>query len=160
MKKLIILAILILNFSSGFSQKIDANFGLGIGTNYGVVGVKSVIGKNNSGVLVGIGSAGSGILGFEVGYQQAYKSWFANVGYGNYGYEKQGEIASGLKAANLIAGYMIGIGKSGKNIPAHKKKLFIDLGIGWFLWKENPEGFEPITNINGTIGICYRISGR
>ncbi len=75
--------------NSGWTQRdyprSMINIGIGLGSNYGGIGCKTVIGYKDSGLLVGLGTVFGYGLGFEVAGQYSYKWWFINMGYGVYG---------------------------------------------------------------------------
>lgn len=101
------------------------NIGFGAGMNYGFIGIKTVVGVKNSGLLVGLGfvPGSNGLLGYEIGAQISEKWFFLNAGYGVSGFVKAtNEDFKAVHAFNLLAGGMIGLGKN--------KRTFIDLGLG------------------------------
>lgn len=94
-------------YAQDFSNS-SVNLGLGAGMNYGGVGVKTVLGARNSGLLIGVGSMGNGILGYEIGGQVAIKSFYFNLGYGVSGtYQINNAPVESVKAGNFMVGYMI-----------------------------------------------------
>jgi hypothetical protein len=132
MKKAIIFAgILIFSILYVSAQQKPAfmNIGLGIGPNYGGVGVKSVIGYNNSGLLLGAGVQLEGLFGYEIGGQISYKWIFINLGYGLYAVSSTDWLLTNpgepqpLKGGIAMVGAMINLGE--------KKKVFLDIGIGY-----------------------------
>lgn len=99
------------------------NFGLGIGMNYGGVGTKTVLGYRNSGLLVGLGFMGDGIVGYEIGGQIAIKSLYFNLGYGVSSiYQVNDDPVKAVECGNFMIGYMVDLDK--------EKSAFIDLAIG------------------------------
>jgi hypothetical protein len=130
------------------------NMGLGIGMNYGGIGTKTVLGFRNSGLLIGLGTMGNGILGYEVGAQVAIKSFYFNVGYGISGtYQVNLEPVESVKAGNIMVGYMISLGKA--------KTAFIDLAIGHTLGAPTVQ-LGPFEEDQGGVtfgvGIGYRLA--
>lgn len=99
------------------------NFGLGLGMNYGGIGTKTVLGYRNSGLLVGLGFMGDGIVGYEIGGQLSIKSVYFNLGYGvSSTYQINNDPVKSVKSGNFMVGYMVDLGKD--------KASFIDLAIG------------------------------
>lgn len=159
MKKLFLLSIFIIYCNLIHSQsdlpRSFANIGLGAGTNYGLLGIKTILGYKNSGLLLGIGTLG-GVTGFEVGGQISIQSLYINAGYGTYGFHENGATGKKdlLKGGNCIIGGMINLGKT--------KAAFIDLGIGlsWGAKSMNLYGQSvQLTTLSGVIGIGLRIGG-
>ena len=99
--------------------------------NYGVFGVKSVIGYKNSGLLLGLGAVPGGVLGYEIGAQYSYDWIFFNAGYGVSGIiEHEGEKPEAVNSASIIMGGMFSILKIRKGI-----KTYDDPG-----WYDHPKG--------------------
>jgi hypothetical protein len=103
------------------------NIGVGLGMNYGEIGLKSVIGAKNSGLLIGLGSNPDVGLGYEIGAQISADWFYANIGYGTFGSRTttvNGVVIESvsLSAVNILIGGMINLGKA--------KRGFIDLGLG------------------------------
>jgi hypothetical protein len=143
MKRAILTSLLIFAISVGYSQiyypKSHLNLGIGIGPNYGQMGIKTIIGYKNSGLLIGVGgypghrtyNIDTGkdiidwIIAYEVGGQISYKWWYANLGYGVYDYFQgywNDEVDKVMKGGIFITGVMVSIGK--------EKRFFIDAGLG------------------------------
>ncbi len=131
------------------------NIGLGVGPNYGLIGVKTVIGYKDNGLMVGYGMFGGKIC-YEVGLQGSYKWWFINCSYGAYKLvtnvsTKESEMAFGLI---VITGGKIDLIKS--------KRLFLDAGAGYaggavLYFKNGPS--IPIKGFTFSAGLNYRIGG-
>ena len=99
------------------------NFGVGLGKNYGGIGVKTVIGYRNSGLLLGLGSLPGGVLGYEIGGQLSSNAFYANFGYGVLGtYQVNDGPINPIKSMSFLVGGMVSLGK--------EKATFIDLGLG------------------------------
>lgn len=130
MKKAKLSLILIIGFSTLIYCQNDYpnnifTTGIGVGGNYGGVGTKTIIGHKNSGLLVGLGTAGTG-LWYEIGGQISYKWMYLNVGYGVIGTSTNllsNNPSELIKGKMATTGVMINLGES--------KKYFIDLGIGY-----------------------------
>lgn len=156
-----------LNFS--FSQQAEkppypksfADIGIGLGPNYGIFGVKTVIGYKGSGLMVGLGKL-EGFLAYEIGLQGSIKWWFVNVGYGVYGvattefYYYYGQT----EKTSLLKGIIINTG--GKINLIRSKNLFLELGIGYGQGGYIEDDFigyrENINAVNFVAGLNYRIS--
>lgn len=124
-------------YSQNDYQKSHLNLSIGIGPNYGQTGMKAVIGFKNSGFLLGVGkyrghktySSDKDIYdwftAYEIGGQISYKWWYANLGYGVYGFHQgywNDEPDKVMAGGIFITGLMINMGKN--------KRFFIDSGIG------------------------------
>ncbi|MFZ1424926.1 MAG: hypothetical protein WAS55_13980 [Saprospiraceae bacterium] len=131
------------------------NLGVGFGSNYGFLGIKSIIGYKNSGLVIGAGTA-FGMIEFAIGGQISSKWWYLNIGYGPYGiiYDDSIDQKDVLRGLHVISGAMINLNKS--------KRLFIEIGLG-FAWGASPTKFlgnKVETNlITGELGIGYRLGG-
>ncbi|GCC52930.1 hypothetical protein SanaruYs_31700 [Chryseotalea sanaruensis] len=124
--KIILTIILSLFICAANAQDLPnsyVNVGLGVGMNYGGFGTKTVLGYRNSGLLVGLGLMGNGIVGYEIGGQLAIKSLYFNLGYGVSGtYQINDDPIESVKSGNFMVGYMVDLGK--------EKTSFIDIAIG------------------------------
>lgn len=128
------------------------NLGIGGGMNYGVFGMKSVIGYKNSGLLIGLGYVPGGKFGYEIGGQFGDKWIFVNAGYGIRGTIDVGENTMAVKSGSIIIGVMLDLGP--------KKRTFLELGIGHtFLTKEYEVLGVNLTedSIIGIIGLGFRL---
>jgi len=128
------------------------NMGIGLGSNYGGFGIKTVTGYKNSGLLVALGSELGYGLGFEVGGQFSYKWWFMNIGYGVYGeaHNLPGDYQL-IKGGIVMTGGMINLGKP--------KRCFIDLAIGYCFGGTYDDTFDDNIKYNvvdGSIGLGFR----
>lgn len=98
------------------------NIGLGIGQTYGGYGIKTIIGKNNTGVLLGAGRFSSNLIGYAVGFQLAYKVLYANANYGVVNSIVDGSEEYYVLSRYYMVGGMIDLGS--------KKDFIIDVGGG------------------------------
>ena len=99
------------------------NLGVGLGMTHGGLGIKTILGYRNSGLMIGLGYIPGGVLGYEFGGQLAIQSFYFNLGYGVSGtYQVNDEPVEVVKCGNFMVGYMISLDKM--------KNVFIDLGIG------------------------------
>lgn len=129
MKKLYLLFALACLFlaHSSFSQSTEDSYvdlGVGVGPNYGITGFKSVIGKNGSGLMVGIGSF-DGFTTFSIGAQARSKWWFVNASYAAFG---SYEFSGIFQEKGLLNGLVV---ITGGQINLVNNKLFLELGIGF-----------------------------
>lgn len=76
----------VLNIITGESLSLPLDVSFGFGSSHGFLGVKTVIGKNNSGVFVGLGGTPHGLISPSIGIQGALNVFFGNVGYGSRGF--------------------------------------------------------------------------
>ena len=102
------------------------NIGAGVGQSYGIIGIKSVIGIKNSGLLLGIGTIpGTNLAGYAVGLQISEDWLFASLTYGSIG---AFNVNSGpwepIEAGNVMIGAMLSVNSS--------KRAFIELSLGAF----------------------------
>lgn len=161
MKKVILTVFATITFISvGYCQNDHPNnilnIGFGIGGNYGGIGTKTIIGHNNSGLLVGLGSAGGG-LWYEIGGQISYKWIYMNLGYGIIGVSENvltNDDTELIKGKMFTIGAMINLGKS--------KKYFLDLGIGYdwdgkYTSNSYTNEKDKFTTIDGAIGFGIRL---
>jgi len=100
----------------------------GLGSSYGLSGVKSVIGYKGSGLLLGVGKV-NGESSISVGLQFRYEIWFLSVGSGPFGYYEERQSA--------IGGYRVTKGQLrsifaifGTQINLWRNRLFLELGLG------------------------------
>ncbi len=155
---IILLFIITISYSQEFKTNPGRNsiidIGIGAGPNYGIIGVKTVIGYKGSGLLIGTGMI-QGMFAYEIGVQINPKWFFFNVGYGVYGileqnYYHDDELLSGLI---IEAGFKFNMNKS--------KKIFLEFGVGYTSGKDIDIGYGytmPSQGISGVIGIGYRVS--
>lgn len=135
--------------------KSYVNIGIGFGQSSGGLGIKTVIGYKNSGLLVGIGYLGHEITGYKIGGQISFKRFYVEVGYGvvAYTYHLNNGLITPFESFSALLGGMISLGK--------EKRIFIDLGGGFSfrapqITVVNPEKYEHFICFN--IGVGYRIS--
>jgi hypothetical protein len=151
----VLLFLLIRNdlFSQSDYPKSYLNLGVGIGANYAEgIGVKSVIGYKNSGLLLGIGSMlGASVIGYEIGGQVSYKWWFLNLTYGAKGLINNENMDNGV---TFMTGGMVNLEKS--------KRLFLEIGLGFTTksrYKPSIINFEDeVPTFN--LGLSYRFGGK
>jgi hypothetical protein len=139
--------------------KSAMNVGLGLGPNYGIVGVKTVIGHKNSGVMFGLGYPPLAFTpSYQIGAQLSYEFLFFNIGYGHYAvlldsYFREPILLSGT---TVVMGAMLSLNK--------KKSVFVDLGVGntWanFNNLNFPRWypFPPSNQFTFILGIGYRLT--
>jgi hypothetical protein len=101
------------------------DLGLGFGSNYGIVGVKTVLGKKGTGLMIGVGTL-NGFTSIAIGGQVTYNWWFATLSYGptgSYRLEFNNIVEEGLTESFVfITGGRINLSSN--------KRLFLELGIG------------------------------
>lgn len=100
------------------------NLSIGSGQPYGgVFGVKTLLGKNNSGLIVGLGKFPLNVTGFTIGGQLAINAMYFNLNYGTIkSTQLNDEPAEALNAFSFLVGGMFGLGS--------KKQFFIDAALG------------------------------
>lgn len=132
------------------------NLGFGGGMNYGIFGLKSVIGYKNSGLLLGLGFVPGGLLGYEIGAQYSDRWFFVNAGYGISGtIEYDMEKPETVKSGSVILGAMISLGEA--------KRTFLEIGIGhtFLTEKHYYMGMRLTDNaFIGIIGLGFRLGNR
>ncbi|MBN2610105.1 MAG: hypothetical protein JXB00_00965 [Bacteroidales bacterium] len=131
------------------------NLGVGFGPSYGVIGTKMLIGKNNSGLIIGMGTTPLGKLTTNAGVQLSVKSVFVNFGYGAYGVIKPEDgPAEASYGMNINGGGMINLGKY--------RHWFLELALGLVLSRNNPSYFTNYEFFNsmGALGIGYRFESK
>ena len=101
------------------------DIGVGLGPNYGIVGIKTVIGKNGTGLMIGLGKF-DGYTTFSISFQAKYKWWFANLGYGSFG---SFEFSGLIQEKGLLNGFIMLTGAQISLIQ--NKKLFLELAAGY-----------------------------
>jgi hypothetical protein len=150
---------------SVFGQKKEGitylNMGLGYGANYGVIGTKTVVGPNNSGLMLGLGTTTEGLLGFQLGAQISSGPFFLNVGYGVLGTHYVNELYTFQKKKENYHGVSFMLGIMTKLDKA--KRLFFELGIGHSFAAEASHDYDVTYSNNklkGTVGIGYRFLSR
>ncbi|MFO7659212.1 MAG: hypothetical protein R6W78_19295 [Bacteroidales bacterium] len=131
------------------------NFGVGIGPSYGVIGTKMLIGKNNSGFIVGLGSTPLGKLTPNAGVQLSAKFFFVNFGYGAYGVIKpEDSPVMANYGMNLNTGVMINLGKY--------RHWFLEIALGIVLAEDQQLSYSSYEffNSKGALGIGYRFESK
>lgn len=124
------------------------NISFGYGSNYGITGTKTVIGLNNSGILIGLGY--SGVPGIQIGAQLGNESIYTNIGYGTVGWYQAKKTRVPFYGATFFAGGMINVG--------NREHIYIDLGIG-YIFGEDIKTNQFILYVEGItigIGIAFR----
>jgi hypothetical protein len=127
--------------------KSIVDVGLGVGTNYGMIGAQAVVGYKGNGLLLA-----AGLLGWEIGVQGSYKWAFASVSYGTYNIASDGSGIYGLHGIIIMAGGKINLVRS--------KKIFLEIGAGYaggdgvYLSHD----YVPINGPTATLGFGYRIA--
>ncbi len=129
------------------------NLEAGVGVSFGGLGVKTVLGIKNSGLLIGAGIfPGVGKADVAIGAQLSTGPIYFDIGYGTVAYTQinDGDYHK-TKAGFALVGGMI---------PLHKKKIvFIDLGMGLTFGSRDRIGFLEV-NPNGVTlcaGLGFRI---
>jgi len=158
--RFIITSLLIFSFffNVGFSQtKLPnsyVNVGLGLGMNYGVLGTKTVIGYRNSGIMIGLGSVSGGLFGYEIGGQISKEWFYANIGYGVFGWQQiNNNPKETVEAGDILIGAMLGMGQA--------KRVFIDIGLGHTFGAQTRKDFLgnsiSLDSFNLVLGIGFRL---
>ena len=116
------------------------------------LGIKTIIGKRNSGLLIGFGKMPI-TYGYEIGGQLSYKWFYFNAGYGvSSTYQSADNVKGRLTAFNINIGGMFNLGK--------EKGTFIDIGTGGFLgadaYKLNRNYTTNSSGLSFAFGIGYR----
>ncbi len=127
--------------------------GLGLGPNYGLLGIKTIIGKNNSGLLISVGSP-DGLPTGQIGLQIAKTNgFFVNAGYGAYGVIFENDNRNVLLGAIIMVGAMHDLIRT--------RRLFLDTGLGiafggsYFSFFENKN--IPVSSFTFHVGLGYRL---
>lgn len=160
MKKIAVILIFVLSFINGFSQdnlpNSFVNIGVGIGQTSGGLGVKTVIGYRNSGLLIGLGYFGLGLTGYKIGGQISFHNFYAEIGYGLIATSQVNEgPINPIEAGSILIGGMVGIGKA--------KRIFIDMGVGYSFGAPDlvlPVGVQKMNVMCFNIGLGYRIGNK
>jgi len=153
----IVLFFLLFN-TSVFCQNIPnsyVNVGISLGQSSGGLGLKTVIGYRNSGLLFGIGSWGAGITGYKIGGQISIHHFYAEIGYGVVSITQENNYAIyPISAGSMLIGGMFGLGKT--------KHVFIDIGVGYSFGAKIQTMFGEIKAevLCYNIGIGYRIGNK
>jgi len=126
------------------------NVSFGFGPNYGGIGLKTVIGYKNSGLLIGTGY-NSVDFAYEIGGQFSLGPWYINAGYAPMGggYDEITSKGRSIYGANITTGVNFAFGK--------ERRLFSDLGVGYSWGGTVPELYERLDGFNWVIGLGYRL---
>ena len=117
------------------------DIGIGVGANYGLIGVKTLIGYKGSGLFIAAGTFGK-LLTYDIGVQLSYQNFYANLNYGTYGVASYSwKKSDRFNSLMVLGGWKFGLGES--------KQFFVDAGIGYVV----DQG-----GITGNLGINYRIN--
>lgn len=165
MKKILLSLTFCFSVFMATAQKTESNppypesfldLGVGIGSNYGVIGFKSVLGYKGNGLMIGVGSI-EGNTASSIGIQLAYKHLFLNIASSTLGYyrtERGLLVDEGLvKGTSVIFGGRVSFDRA--------KRIFIELGFG-FSSGEETDRFGQKIEMRGpsfNLGFGYRIGG-
>lgn len=134
------------------SPNFPVSLAFGAGANYGLIGMKSIIGRNNTGLLVGIGRVEGQIFG-QLGFQLASKNGaYVNIGYGPYKFVVFDNKEQTIYGGTLMGGIMLDL--------IRNRRLFLDLGLGLLYGSSYKTAVGETARDNGftfQIGIGYRI---
>ena len=151
----ILLCILIVNLISlgqTNNQSPILNLGFGYGATHGGLGLKGVLGHNNSGLLLGVGKAfTSNIMGFTIGAQVSIGDLYADICYGMVG-------LNGLEKGHYKPQYGISILFGGIINLGKTKQAFIDMSIGPSIYSKLKYGYQivKVDYLVYNIGMGYR----
>lgn len=159
-----ILLVLLLNSFNLFGQQEDTkiskpdlpnsiiNLGIGVGSHYGLIGLKTVFGYKNSGLILGVGRFEE-LITTQIGAQLSFKVIYIAYSYGAVGVAETKNDKKLIIGNTIIAGGMIDLTKN--------KRLFLDLGMGLTFGKSKVEvGYlilEYSTSLSLITGLSYRI---
>lgn len=135
-----------LAFSQSSLPESKVNLGVGMGSSYGIFGAKAVIGKDNSGLVFGLGP-----LGYSIGGQVAMNSYYFNFNYGTaLAVKVNDDPVKLLYGSTIFFGKMVDVGV--------KKNMFIDLSMG-YLYDLSSTMIGEYSNdgIMFNLGIGFRI---
>ncbi len=158
MKKSLLILLLIVSFQMLGQKESRPPFpsnivelGIGAGPNYGIFGVKTVIGYKGNGLIIGTG-AFTGLFAYHIGVQGAYK-WF----YGSFCYGTVASVSSNFSSTELVNGMVIGAG--GKVNLLRNKKMFLDLGAGYAFgaYYQTPFGEDFLGGPRIMLGLGFRL---
>lgn len=141
-KKILLLAVLIIAVNTANSKgkypNSIVNLGIGAGPNYGILGLKTVIGFKNNGLMFSAGTLERELF-YTVGVQGSYKWLYYNFGYGSYGIARSYDDKELIKGFIVSTGGMINIGRV--------KRMFIDLGVSFCTSSNGQYGQNLLFNI-------------
>lgn len=130
------------------AENLPLNVSLGIGPNYGILGVKTIFGNDHTGLLIGTGVL-NGKVAFNAGVQVSYKSMYLSAAYGDYSFFENAQYSY------LVQGWSFNLGVN--RDLSETKPLFMTFGIGLTLPALNkPWGFTEENEFNVAAGIGYR----
>ncbi len=126
----------------------------GLGSQYGIAGIKCIIGNEKIGFYIGCGRA-EGAFAFSVGGVIRAKWWFISPGLG---------VLSNAGINPLLGDDFTGrtpgiILMTGAHI-VNEEQVFFELGIGTAMELESPETFPDQMPILVSIGVGYRFITR
>ncbi|MEI6021643.1 MAG: hypothetical protein WCR21_10990, partial [Bacteroidota bacterium] len=132
------------------------NISVGSGPAHGYLGLQTILGYNNTGLILGLGTTEYATpLAGTIGFQLAVKWFYVNAGYGTIGIQQiNNDPVMNLRGRYLNFGAMINLNK--------KKTFYLELGYGLIYY--DPLGFNPYymytyryETFNATLAIGYRI---
>lgn len=175
MQKILLSILLILSLTA-FSQVNNPNkkkqpypnnavdLGLGVGSSYGLIGGKAIIGYKGSGLLLGFG--GKEVLNaIAIGGQYAQKHFFINAIYGPYGINESINLNKIEKG--VLKGLIISLG--GRINLIRSKLVFLELGVGFYsakgaavpnnnyYYNQNQKNQYRETGVTFNAGIGFRL---
>ncbi len=131
-------------------EESPINFSLGIGPNYGLIGLKTVLGENHSGLLIGSGVV-NGKVSLNAGFQLAMKSLYFSACYGDIG------VTEDHTGIYFTRGISINLGLN-KDL-SKTRPLFMTFGLGiTFPGYPRPINYDYDYLVNVAAGIGYRFN--
>ena len=127
------------------------NVGVGYGPSYGILGAQLVYGKNNSGLLLGLGATPKGSIAPAIGVQLGINWFFANVGIGPHG-----EYSLDDEPFELAQGVFYNIG--GMINLERTKRWYLGIGFGGAVRDDIEGNYRSIETFSysGSLGIGCR----
>ncbi|MBI9035567.1 MAG: hypothetical protein JEZ03_13970 [Bacteroidales bacterium] len=116
---------------------------VGGGPQYGLLGVKSVIGYNNFGLVLGLGGVADGA--YQIGGQLGFGPIYVAVTYGSVGVLND----YAYNAKSVTFGTCINLNKN--------KRLFLDLGLGLYFDNEANHYAVDDYGLNLNAGLGYKL---
>lgn len=139
-----------LAFSQSSLPESKVSLGIGMGPSYGIFGVKAIVGKDNSGLVLGFSPLG----GYSLGVQGTMNSFYFNYNYGTALALKINDApVQLLKGTTVFFGKMFNLGAT--------KNTYIDFSVGHSFGVPKTFIFDRGYNNNGftfNLGIGFRIS--
>lgn len=132
------------------------DIGIGVGSNYGLIGARGIVGVKGTGVLLGVGYF-DGFTTFSAGLQYSQDYFFTSIVYGPFGsyyIDNYGDIDKGI-----LEGLIISLG--GRINLLKSKIMFLELGAGLFTGKGAPLPNRESVNEGGLMinaGLNFRIN--